>query len=268
MIKASRTEQKGDPGAESVFTPSSHHKQVGQLLYWRMSYLSVRTASAAKRAEHCSDALGWRSELWRRPCPPPSILLHSRWHQLANENPFQAPITNAFPQPSPAWEPDQKKTKKSIVFMIKHTNLMIVFCFTCTPTMWLNIFNATSEVPIKLCFVLSRQLLHQEFSDFHKYLYQRLQSVIAFLHTQLHFCMSQSAAAINQQSEEDFLPVGVSGDLIVHHHRVYQTLGQQASGFLHPQLQGAQSPQVLTLRSRNQSEGSLFKQHNNISVCF
>lgn len=41
--------------------------------------------------------------------------------------------------------------------------------------------------------------------------------------------------------------VGVSGDLIVNHHAVYQTLGQQA-GVLLAQLQRAQAAQVLALK--------------------
>lgn len=42
--------------------------------------------------------------------------------------------------------------------------------------------------------------------------------------------------------------VGVSGDLIVNHHTVHQTLGQQARVLL-AQLQRAQAAQVLALES-------------------
>lgn len=45
--------------------------------------------------------------------------------------------------------------------------------------------------------------------------------------------------------------VGVSGDLIVDHHTVYQTLGQQA-GVLLAQLQRAQAAQVPALKSDSQ----------------
>lgn len=41
--------------------------------------------------------------------------------------------------------------------------------------------------------------------------------------------------------------VDVPGDFIVHHHTVYQTLGQQA-GVLLSQLQSAQPAQVLALK--------------------
>lgn len=43
------------------------------------------------------------------------------------------------------------------------------------------------------------------------------------------------------------LLVGVSSDLIIHHHTVYQTLGQQARVLL-SQLQSAQPAQVLALK--------------------
>lgn len=42
-------------------------------------------------------------------------------------------------------------------------------------------------------------------------------------------------------------PVGVSRDLVVNHHTVHQTLGQQA-GVLLTQLQRAQAAQVLALQ--------------------
>lgn len=41
--------------------------------------------------------------------------------------------------------------------------------------------------------------------------------------------------------------VGVSSDLVVNHHAVYETLGQQARVLL-PQLQRAQAAQVLALK--------------------
>lgn len=54
------------------------------------------------------------------------------------------------------------------------------------------------------------------------------------------------------REEDEGLLVGVSSDLIVHHHTVNQTLGQQA-GVLLSQLQGAQPAQVLALKQKAQT---------------
>ncbi len=92
-------------GTQSVRAPTSRSVIVLKNVCFA---LSERTASAAKRSQHCPHTLGRRGQLRRRPCPPSSILLSTRWHQLTNENSFQAAIAYAFPQPSAAWEPEGK----------------------------------------------------------------------------------------------------------------------------------------------------------------
>lgn len=85
------------------------YRQVGQLLCWRMLCVRERTASA-QWSQHSPDTLGRRGQLWRRPCPPASVLLSTRWHQMSDQNPLQAAIAHTFPQPSTTREPGNRET--------------------------------------------------------------------------------------------------------------------------------------------------------------
>lgn len=122
-------------------------KQVGQPLCSRMWALSVRTASAAKRSQHCPNTLGRRGQLRRRPCPPSSILLSTRWHQLTNEDSFQAAVTHAFPQPSATWEPGGDNRQcfyyiplKDKWFVIQGPSVLISWCSAVCEFIFLNNF--------------------------------------------------------------------------------------------------------------------------------
>lgn len=84
------------------------YKQVGQLLCWRMLRVRERTASA-QWSQHSPDTLGRRGQLWRRPCPPASVLLSTRWHQMSDQNPLQAAIAHTFAQPSTTREPGTER---------------------------------------------------------------------------------------------------------------------------------------------------------------
>lgn len=62
-----------------------------------------------------------------------------------------------------------------------------------------------------------------------------------------HCIFKQEAAVHKHILKVRISLVGVSSDLIIHHHTVYQTLGQQAR-VLRSQLQSAQPAQVLALK--------------------
>lgn len=76
-------------------------------IVWRMICVRGRTASA-KRSQHSPNTLGRRGQLWRRPCPPASILFSTRWRQMSDQNSLQAAIAHAFAQPSATREPGKR----------------------------------------------------------------------------------------------------------------------------------------------------------------
>lgn len=195
------------------------YKQVGQLLCWRMLCVRERTASA-QRSQHSPDTLGRRGQLWRRPCPPASVLLSTRWHQMSDQNSFQAAIAHAFPQPSTTRKPANRETP--FPYLLKTTYQRWRGWPALLPR---------SEI------VRLMTLLNQTSVDF----------------TQCLLILSNISVVRSAQCAEvtpwlgSISLVGVSGDLVVNHHTVYQTLGQQA-GVLLAQLQRAQAAQVLALK--------------------